>query len=276
MKPSEDTDEWSDHDDDIISDKDSDISKLSDTEYSDSAKKVDFDEEKILQIKNAISSLGGKVIPRMNWSAPTDAVWIATGNTLECENVSQILLLLKSSDKISNDMSSYCGCKTPFSSLELKPQLVLRQSFDVVPSMVFRCYVKNKYLIAISQIDCSYYEFLDNLEDKIEDFIYGFFASMEPFGLDNYCFDLYLNAKIDRAVILDFDPWYSTTSPLLFTWDELNNADSSKDYGLRLFPKSMNMGLGSVFNTSKYSTSRFPVELTADSYYEASEKFFKK
>ncbi|OLY82669.1 Cell division cycle protein 123 [Smittium mucronatum] len=270
------TDEWSDNDNDSNL-KNESLNPFDEDSQNDVLDRgTEFDPAKFIEIKDSIAFLGGKVIPRLNWNAPTDAIWIATGNTLECENASQILLLLKSSDKICNDLQTFGGYSNPFASGELEPEIVLRQHVDIVPSMVFRCFVKDSVLIAISQVDCSYYEFLFKMDEKIEDFIYGFHSRMDPFDLENYCFDVYLNSKVDRAVILDFDPWFGTTSPLLFTWDELNSADSSTDFGLRLFPESMNMGPGNVFNTSKYSASRFPIELSANSYYEAREKFFNR
>ena len=56
------------------------------------------------QVKNALNELGDNgVFPKLNWSAPLDAVWI-NGGTLKCTRSSEVYLLLKASDRITFDM----------------------------------------------------------------------------------------------------------------------------------------------------------------------------
>ncbi|KAG2450248.1 hypothetical protein HYH02_004760 [Chlamydomonas schloesseri] len=55
-------------------------------------------------IEGAIQLLGGRVVPKLNWSAPTDALWISATNALACRNADEIVLLLKSSDRVSHDV----------------------------------------------------------------------------------------------------------------------------------------------------------------------------
>jgi len=52
-----------------------------------------------------IEDFDGAVFPKLNWSSPKDATWISTTGTLKCETVSEIFLLLKSSDYITHDLS---------------------------------------------------------------------------------------------------------------------------------------------------------------------------
>lgn len=61
--------------------------------------------ELIQKISDSIQTLNGNVFPKLNWSAPRDAVWISPGNTLRCTTPAEIILLLKSSDFISHDLS---------------------------------------------------------------------------------------------------------------------------------------------------------------------------
>ncbi|GLC33315.1 hypothetical protein PLESTM_000047800 [Pleodorina starrii] len=49
----------------------------------------------------AIASLGGRVVPKLNWSCPTDALWVSPGGSLACRNAEQVVLLLKSSDRVA-------------------------------------------------------------------------------------------------------------------------------------------------------------------------------
>ncbi|KAF7246701.1 hypothetical protein EYD10_07390 [Varanus komodoensis] len=58
-----------------------------------------------LKVEEAISSLGGSVFPKLNWSAPRDAYWIAMNSSLKCKCLSDIFLLFKSSDFITCDFT---------------------------------------------------------------------------------------------------------------------------------------------------------------------------
>ena len=65
-------------------------------------------------ISAAIAALGGRgVVPKLNWSTPRDAAWIATTNSLCCATPAEVILLLKSSDFIARDISQVlvvCVC----------------------------------------------------------------------------------------------------------------------------------------------------------------------
>ena len=55
--------------------------------------------------KQIIKELGGKVFPKLNWSSPKDASWVAFNSSLCCQNFSDICLLMKSSNFITHDLS---------------------------------------------------------------------------------------------------------------------------------------------------------------------------
>ncbi|KAF4793982.1 hypothetical protein TURU_107803 [Turdus rufiventris] len=57
------------------------------------------------KVQEAIISLGGSVFPKLNWSAPRDAYWIAMNSSLKCKALSDIFLLFKSSDFITRDLT---------------------------------------------------------------------------------------------------------------------------------------------------------------------------
>ncbi|MBZ3872311.1 Cell division cycle protein 123-like protein [Sciurus carolinensis] len=57
------------------------------------------------KVQEAINSLGGSVFPKLNWSAPRDAYWIAMNSSLKCKTLSDIFLLFKSSDFITRDFT---------------------------------------------------------------------------------------------------------------------------------------------------------------------------
>ena len=64
-------------------------------------------------IAEAIATLGGRVVPKLTWSAPVDATWVNPGGTLACTHPQEVLLLLKSSDRVAHDI---CHALAPLSA----------------------------------------------------------------------------------------------------------------------------------------------------------------
>ena len=63
-------------------------------------------------ITAAIEKHGGACFPKLNWSAPSDAAWVL-GGSLKCTSARDVLLLLKSSDRIAHDPVSYTHLTLP-------------------------------------------------------------------------------------------------------------------------------------------------------------------
>ncbi len=102
------------------------------------------------QIKNALNELGGKGFIKLNWSSPKDAAWSL--NKLHCQRISDVYILLKSSDFITHDLSqAFETCSNLDSSREIvsdfKYYLVVREWISINPSMEFRCFVYKNRLI---------------------------------------------------------------------------------------------------------------------------------
>ena len=153
-------------------------------------------------IGSSIESLGGAVLPKLNWSAPKDAVWIMANQTLKSTNAEDIVLLLKSSDYIAHDLGApYEACDD--GAPDVRPDklhLVLREWFDLQQSNEFRCFVRNNCLIGalisypfaaayfvsgISQRDhLNFYDFLPplarGLRSTIADFFYTHIVNVFP------------------------------------------------------------------------------------------------
>lgn len=91
------------------------------------------------------------------------------------------------------------------------------------PESEFRCFVRERKLVAISQRDASaYYPSLPGWSSEVQPKIEAFFEEViEPqFGSNNYTFDVYVRAD-GRVKLIDFNPWGGYTLPQLFTWEEL-------------------------------------------------------
>ncbi|MPC11226.1 Cell division cycle protein 123 [Portunus trituberculatus] len=140
------------------------------------------------KIRDAIAKLGGSVFPKLNWSAPKDASWIAFNNSLRCSTPGDVFLLLKSSSFVTHDLTA------PFKDCDDSSEgdshvdycLVLRKWMDINPAYEFRCFVRDKELVDV--------------------------------------FDVYRPAK-DRVLLLDFNPFGETTDSLLFSWSEMRQSE---------------------------------------------------
>lgn len=182
-------------------------------------------------IKSTITELGGKVVPKLNWSAPKDATWIAN-NTMECRSPNDIYLLLKSSDFITHDLEhAFDDCvddssesaEAPKTIADIPYHLVLRKYILLNPSVEFRCFVRRRKLVALCQRDLNHFDFLFNMQDKLRDQIQHFFDQKlkSTFPDDNFVFDVYIPPPHNRVWLIDINPWALRTDPLLFSWLEL-------------------------------------------------------
>lgn len=177
-------------------------------------------------IERTIEELGGKVAPKLNWSAPKDATWIAATNSMECSTPNDIYLLLKSSDFVTHDLAHAFDDTADQSTMpdpEIAYHLVLRKWINLNPSVEFRCFVRNRQLIALCQRDLNHFDFLFNMQDKLRQTIQNFFDSKlrDTFPDSNFTFDVYVPPPHDRVWVVDFNPWALRTDPLLFSWMEL-------------------------------------------------------
>lgn len=205
------------------------------------------------KIKDTIKELGGEVAPKLNWSSPRDAAWISPHqNTVKCTSPNDIYLLLKSSNFITHDLdhafdgtvnttstSSTNGTAGSNSGLGFQPVLVLRSFFTPHQALEFRCFVKQRSLVAIAQRDLNHYNFLQRLRPAITARVKDLFDSRLRFTFPdgNFTFDVYIpevhslddsddenddpGKKLGKARLIDINPWAPRTDTLLFGWDEL-------------------------------------------------------
>ncbi|KAF7597309.1 hypothetical protein BBP40_006249 [Aspergillus hancockii] len=182
------------------------------------------------QIKSAISELGGIVTPKLNWSAPKDASWMAATNDLQCRSPNDIYLLLKSSDFVTHDLEhpfDECVPNTSDSTNtpEVPYHLILRKYVNFNPSLEFRCFVRDRVLLCICQRDQNHFDFLFYLRDTLRSRIQAFFDEKlkDSFPDPSFVFDVYIPPPHRRVWLIDINPWAVRTDPLLFSWLEILN-----------------------------------------------------
>uniref|UniRef100_A0AAZ3SVJ2 Translation initiation factor eIF2 assembly protein n=1 Tax=Oncorhynchus tshawytscha TaxID=74940 RepID=A0AAZ3SVJ2_ONCTS len=182
------------------------------------------------KVLKAINTLGGCVFPKLNWSAPRDANWIALNSSLQCQSLSDIFLLFKSSDFITHDLTQ------PFlhSSDEDSPnpainyELVLRKWSELLPGGEFRCFIKENKLIGISQRDYTqYYHHISKQEAQICHSIQEFFSQHIQYQFldEDFVLDVYRDSW-GKVWLIDLNPFGEVTDSLLFTWEELTSGNS--------------------------------------------------
>lgn len=190
-------------------------------------------------LTEAIAELGGAVVPKLNWSVPRDAAWV-NGGTIKCETAGDVMLLLKSSDRMQNDLDRLEELQqivTPSSALSsaLQPVLTLRKWAYFHPSMHFRCFVRRSVLCAVSQREPSaFYPFLADEIPRLRTLLHTFFllhitpilttslpSLFEEEGEKQVgvtvCVDVYVDRQ-GRIWVLDLAPWGPPTDALLFAW----------------------------------------------------------
>ncbi|KAJ9237189.1 hypothetical protein DTO169E5_5384 [Paecilomyces variotii] len=181
------------------------------------------------QIRATIAELGGKVTPKLNWSAPKDATWITATNDLQCQSANDIYLLLKSSDFVTHDLEhAFDDCVPDVEATSPDPpqvpyHLILRKYVNFNPSLEFRCFVRNRTLLCICQRDLNHFDFLFPLRDTLRSRIQTFFDEKlkNTFPDPNFVFDVYIPPPHERAWLIDVNPWAIRTDPLLFSWMEI-------------------------------------------------------
>ncbi|KAM7262545.1 hypothetical protein ACFE04_000228 [Oxalis oulophora] len=188
-----------------------------------------------LKVKKSIEILGGAIFPKLNWSAPKDASWISPCGSLRCTSLSDIALLLKSSDSLVHDLChAYDSCTDKTLSRPQNFFLALRKWYPTLrPEMEFRCFVRQNCLVGICQREVTtYYPLLPEKKEILETLIQSFFDEnvKMKFESENYTFDVYVT-KNERVVVLDFNPWAEFTLPLLFTWEELEQTSCGVEAG---------------------------------------------
>ncbi|XP_076861446.1 translation initiation factor eIF2 assembly protein isoform X2 [Brachyhypopomus gauderio] len=176
------------------------------------------------KVQEAINSLDGCVFPKLNWSAPRDANWIALNSSLQCQSLSDIFLLFKSSDFITHDLTQpFHQCNDDSPDPVINYELVLRKWSELIPGGEFRCFVKENKLIGISQRDYTqYYQHISKQETSISSSILQFFKDtiQHQFPDEDFVLDVYRDS-VGRVWLIDFNPFGEVTDSLLFTWEEL-------------------------------------------------------
>lgn len=220
------------------------------------------------QLKDVLERFGA-VTPKLNWSAPQDATWILPNNSMKCNEVNELYLLLNASNYIMHDLQyAFDDCvdnETGKTTDKPEFELILRKWFDVNPALEFRVFVKDGKVVGASQRDLNFYDYLSPLSDTFKDLIDEFVEDVvvPAFPDSSFVVDLYIPRPFDRVYLIDINPFSRKTDSLMFSWNELANFDakSDDDYELRLVMKN---------NTGRFACKEHSENQVPDDVVQAS------
>ncbi|KAL7671543.1 hypothetical protein ACOME3_006437 [Neoechinorhynchus agilis] len=173
--------------------------------------------ELTLKISQTISMLGGSVFPKSNWSSAKDAAWSTFDRTCRCQSTTEVLELLRASTLC--DFSVIC-----------------MSSF--LQSMTgFRCFVRDRNLIAISQrkidIPTNFEE--DHIEYVMNSVKEFYLKHISKFELSSFSFDIYFpSMESGSPVLIDFGTDSDSNYSCLFSPEELKSLSDGNDPVIRL------------------------------------------
>ncbi|KAI9622072.1 hypothetical protein KEM48_007382 [Puccinia striiformis f. sp. tritici PST-130] len=239
-------------------------------------------------ITETIEMYGGSVFPKLNWSAPQDAgfLLVSGDGPLRCRSAMDVYMLLKGSDCIFHDLDVHEKIPQASSDSPLPVVLVLREWFNLNPAHEFRCFVRDRKLIAISARSSTHYDFL--LPEEVRQSIVGrigrFFDSViiPEFHLPDFIFDVYLKnpTKIASSTssstpikpnlkLVDINPYATYIDPCLFSYEELEQSLSITTTSCATVDQTHLTHIVKLvesehphqnFRASKFQTSKLPAE----------------
>merc|ERR1719219_2240231 len=154
------------------------------------------------------------------------------GHSLKCESLSQIWLLLKSSEFITHDlMQPFENCTDQHENFNVNYVLALKKWNDNVnPATEFRCFIKNGHLLGIEQRDpTNYYKYIADEKDDILRDIKSFFHENVQNKLKvNVVMDVTRPFK-DKVKLVDFNPFGPTTDTHFFDWGYFEDMEAGAE-----------------------------------------------
>ena len=148
-------------------------------------------------------------------------------------------MLLKSSEFIVHDLTQpFKDCSDNEDQVSnVKYVLALKKwSGKVNPATEFRCFIRNRQLIAIEQRDTTnFYSHMSEEKDDIVRDIKSFFNEnvkerlAEQSGIDKVVMDIARPSK-DVVKLIDFNPFGPTTDIKLFEWSELEEMEVANEH----------------------------------------------
>jgi len=168
------------------------------------------------------------VVPKLNWSCPSDALHFSPDASLKCMSPNEVFLLLKSSDKINHDLTyPFENCHDSDSTDESPVYTVALQEFaKLAPSREFRCFIRNKQPIAICSRSTTFSDDEEDFFDEVYEALLEFLdlQIIPKVELSSFVVDVY-KKEAEGFLIFGFSPFGLPTWSMYFSWKELYDED---------------------------------------------------
>ena len=138
---------------------------------------------------------------------------------------------------------------------------MLKEWYDLVPSMEFRCFVRNRRFLCISQRDKHFYPFLHDLKPDIVRLATELFHRIKDFESDNWVFDIYIPRTRLRAHLIDMNPFALKTDPGLYEWNDILRMTGHEGVEIRIVEEE-NRGITGM----EFFAQRVPQEVVQASH----------
>jgi len=143
---------------------------------------------------------------------------------LRVKSGDDVLNLIGKSQRVFSDISFYFQYRVKDSSSETL-FIILREFIEIQPDHEFRCYVKSKKLLAISQYQCyCKFERLQEISyvSKLKQSILDFHdETKNQLPMPDYVIDVFVNPETFKCTIIELNPMGASMSSgsALFNWN---------------------------------------------------------
>ena len=170
------------------------------------------------KVNEAIEDLHGSTFIKLNFTAPTDAQWIAPNRSLELHSFNDVIHVLKASTRVMLDLSK------PFNhECDVKPVIVLKRYFHYKSNREFRIFMRDREHFYVSSRNTSvpYQMDEEDVEEICDKMVEAVSRKLHPTRM---IIDVYISPKMEPHII-DVAPWSKVSNALLFDWVELEHLD---------------------------------------------------
>ena len=171
------------------------------------------------ELRAIIDKYDGAVFPKLGHVAPQDAAFmLPSSSKLRCQSPADVYLLLKASDAVARALHQT-------QQQNRTPELVLKKWFDMPRANEWRLFIKNRRLLALSQRDTAFYDFLLDEDERarIKRRAVQFVRDkvLPELDVDSFTLDIYFARQpSDKVFAIDLAP-LDAAPTLLFDADEL-------------------------------------------------------
>lgn len=165
----------------------------------------------------------GSRSPKDSWLGHREGFKVVSGKKA-------IALLTDCSERVAEDLSLALANN-------YLPHIFLRQWIDIEPWQEFRCFMKNRILVGVSQYNYLGNECFEEIvehKDSIRWAVEMFFEKFRQAShLDDVVFDVFVikrqrgNEIQWEVKLLEINPFFAMTDPCLFCWDKPEEFDGS-------------------------------------------------